>query len=93
MIVSVKKSSFYQYKLDKGTLESITSILPYNTFELEDGFKYLVCFLKPNSDKVQDSLRMFENFEKQIKQWTFRFLSIGGRLTLIKGMLISIHVY
>ena len=48
MSVSYRKSSFFHYKLDKYILEGITSILPYKTHELENGFKYLGYFLKPS---------------------------------------------
>ena len=48
MSVSIRKSSFYNHKLEKDNLESVTSILPFKTFELESGFKYLGYFLKPN---------------------------------------------
>ena len=36
---------------------------------------------------------MIEKFEKGIKNWTYRFLSIGGRLTLTKVVLLSIPIY
>ena len=74
-------------------LNGINSILLYKTCDLEKGFKYLGYFLKPNEYKVQDWHWLLEKFGKRIQNWTFRLLSIGGRLTLVKAVLINIPVY
>ena len=85
--------SFFHHKLDEYILDSIKSILPFKRFELEFGFKYLGYFLKSNDYRVWDWFWLLENFEFFFKNWTFKLLSIGGRLTLIRDILTSIHVY
>ena len=93
LFVSINKSRFFPYKLDKVTLDGINFIFPYKTCELENRFKYLGYILKPNDYKVHDWHWLLEKFEKRIKKWTCRLLSIGGRLTLIKVVLINIPIY
>ena len=44
MLVSIRKSSFFHYKLEKHNLEGITFILPCKTFELENGFSIYIIF-------------------------------------------------
>ena len=34
-----------------------------------------------------------ETFEKRLGHWTFRLLSLGGRLTLLNVVLVGIHIY
>ena len=36
---------------------------------------------------------MVEKFEKRIKYWVFRLISIGGILTLLKAILTGIPIY
>ena len=56
-------------------------------------YNYLAYFLKPNNYRSQDWRWLIEKFEKRIKNWTYRFLSIGGRLTLVTVVLLRIPVY
>ena len=38
-------------------------------------------------------LWLIKKFEKRISHWTYRLLSLGGRLVLIKAVLTSMPVY
>ena len=49
--------------------------------------------MKPNDYRVEDWQWLLEKIEKRIKNWTFRLLSICGKITLIKEFLISISIY
>jgi hypothetical protein len=55
--------------------------------------KYLGFFLKPNNYRVVDWNWMIQKIEKRIGNWTFRWLSLGGRLILAKSVLQSLPVY
>ena len=55
--------------------------------------KNLGFFLKRNSYRVKDWFWLIKNIEMRISNWDFRFLSLGGMLTLIKATLKSINVY
>jgi hypothetical protein len=53
----------------------------------------LVVFLKPNCYNKVDWYWLVRKFEKMIANWSLRWLSLGGRVTLVKVVLESIHVY
>jgi hypothetical protein len=55
--------------------------------------KYLGFFLKPNNYRVNDWMWLLKKIEKRIENWTFRWLSLGGRLTLANSFLQSIPFY
>ena len=57
------------------------------------GFKYLGYFLKPLGYGIKDWHWILKRFEKRISHWTFRLLSLGGRLILIKVVLNGFPVY
>ena len=58
-----------------------------------DGTKYLGFFLKPNGYRICDWLWLIQKMEKRICHWTYRYLSLGGRLVLLNSVLSSIPVY
>jgi len=43
--------------------------------------------------RVNDWLWIIQRFEKRISHWTYKYISLGGRLILIQSVLSSIHVY
>ena len=54
MTVCSKKSNLHHKKLDKITLDGITSIPQYTTCDLDFGFQFLGYLLKPNDYRTQD---------------------------------------
>ena len=60
---------------------------------MSEGFKYLGFVLKPNAYSFKDWMWLYKNIEGRIGCWTNKFLSIGGRLVLLKAILQSIPVY
>jgi hypothetical protein len=67
--------------------------LAFEVKPVEVGFKYLGCFLKPNCYTKADWIWLEKKFEKRISNWSHRWLTLGGRLTLVKVVLESIPVY
>jgi hypothetical protein len=55
--------------------------------------KYLGFCLKPNGYRLVDWNWLIEKVDKRINNWTSRWLSLGGRLVLVKVVLQSIPVY
>jgi hypothetical protein len=49
--------------------------------------KYLGFYLKPNNYRVADWKWMIQKVEKRIGNWSFCWLSLGGRLILEKSVL------
>ena len=60
---------------------------------MDNGFKYLGFYLKPNSYRVKYWFWLLKKIEKRITIWSYRFLSLGGRINLINATLQSILVY
>jgi hypothetical protein len=60
---------------------------------VDAGFKYLGFYIKPNCYNRVDWIWLEKKFEKIIVHWTHKWLSLGGRVTLVKAVLESISVY
>ena len=60
---------------------------------LHSGFNDLGYFLKPLGYRVNDWLWIIQRFEKRISHWTYKYISLGCILILIKSVLSSIPVY
>ena len=93
MSINVNKSSFLHNDLSMDTLHRITDILPFRVDDIRKGFGYLGYYLKPSGYLIKDWLWLVSKFEKKISHWTNRFLSLGGRLVLIRSVLSSMPVY
>lgn len=61
--------------------------------KIENGLKYLGFNLKPCRYLIKDWDWLITKVEKRVKNWSFRWLSKGGKLILIKSGLESIPVY
>jgi hypothetical protein len=57
------------------------------------GFKYLGYFLKTGPHRANDWSWLLKKMEKKIDNWCYRWLSLGGRYTLLKVVLESQPVY
>ena len=77
---------------------SLSSLL-YRTFslfsvtKLEVGLKYLGFHLKPCKYLLKDWDWLVAKAEKRIKNWSYRWLSKGGKIILIKYVLEAIPVF
>jgi hypothetical protein len=71
----------------------LKAIFNIKIVSIDQGMKYLGFNLKPNNYKVNDWMWILKKIEKRIRNWTFRWLSLGGRLTLETSVLQSIPVY
>ena len=93
MCISVEKSGFLFNNMEVGTLHSIYHSLPYKMEHISKVFKYLGYFIKPLRYEVKDWFLMVQNFERRIKHWAHKLLSLGGRLVMIRVVMSSMHVY
>ena len=91
--ISARKSNIYSYNVPYEILANFKSLLQFNFGHLEGGFRYLGFVLKPNKYRVVDYLWLVKKIERRIANWSYRFLSLGGRITLIKVVLLSIPVF
>ena len=93
MTVSIEKSYFLYQNVDVDIINKIAEFLPFKMEPLTGGFKYLGYRLKPLGYHTSDWRWMIELFEKKIQNWTYRYLSLGGRVVLIKVVLTGLAVY
>jgi hypothetical protein len=69
------------------------ALFPYDFLELEQGFKYLGFYLKAGASRLEDWYWLIKKVEKKINNWCYRWLSLGGRLMLLKAVLSSQPIY
>eukprot|EP00253_Pinus_taeda_P028824 PITA_28824 len=93
MQVNFRKSQLILDGFNRQEESHITFVLPFNVQKLGDPFKYLGFWLKPDTYKKQDWNWLIAKIEARISHWGFKWLSRAGRLTLIKSVLLAIHVY
>ena len=88
-----EKSYFLYNDIDETSREKIFSLLPCKMEPLDVGFKYLGYYLKPSRYCVNDWRWFIKKFDNIINNWTYRLLSLGGRLILVKSALMGLVVY
>jgi hypothetical protein len=93
LLINWTKSIFYHVRFHGETLENLKDIFPYNFEELAKGFRYLGYFLKVDAYKTVDWRWLLSKIEDRIGMWCNRWLSLGGRFTLVKYVLESQLVY
>lgn len=87
MKISEHKSAFYINNVSDQTVCFIDSIFLYKMLPMDQGFHYLGFFLKPNYHRIEDWRWLLKITEGKVHNWCYPWLSIGGRLTLIKSTL------
>jgi hypothetical protein len=93
LVINAQKTSFLHYGIQPSLLDTYKPFFHFNFLELASGFKYLGYFLKMDRYTSEDWNWLIEKFEKRISHWCNRWLSLGGRLVLIKVVLESQPVY
>ena len=72
---------------------TLQNIFSFPVDRIENGMKYLGFHLKPCRYLIRDLDWLIIKVEQRIQNWSFRWLSKGGKLILIKAVLESIPVY
>ena len=91
MSVSKEKYSFLYQNVDEDIRHQISVLLPYSMAPITLGFKYLGYRLKPLGYRSSDWRWMVDMFENKIKNMSYRSLSLGGRVVLIR-FIPSFHI-
>jgi hypothetical protein len=79
--------------LSETELVPFRNLLAFPFIALNLGFKYLGFFLKTGSQRVVDWMWLVNKIEKNIGLWCYKWLSMGGRLILLKTVLESQSIY
>jgi hypothetical protein len=93
MDFSPQKSTFLEAGWDDGELTLLKELMPFEVKPLDTGFKYLGFYIKPNCYSRLDWLWLEKKIEKRILSWSHRWLTLGGKVILVKIVLESISVY
>jgi hypothetical protein len=93
MDFSPQKSYFLEAGWKTEDLAMLKELMSFEVKPIDVGFKYLGCFLKLNFYTKALWQWMGKKFEKRISNWSHRWLTLGGRVTLVKVVLESIPVY
>eukprot|EP00253_Pinus_taeda_P002170 PITA_02170 len=91
--INPRKSHFILEGFTRHEAFAITSILPFETTQMDMPFKYLGFWLKPSSYRNQDWHWLVAKIEQRISHWSFKWLSRAGRLTLVNSVLQAIPVF
>jgi hypothetical protein len=89
----VLKSTFHHAGLTDLDLNVFKVVFPFKFIAMDLGFKYLGFYIKAGAQGLEDWSWLLKKFEKRINNWCYRWLSLGGRLTLLKAVLTSQSVY
>ena len=73
MSISPDKSQFYHSNWTPGDLEVIHQLFSFDILPLDQGFRYLGFFLKPNDYKIEDWIWLLKRIESRIGKWGHRF--------------------
>ena len=92
MCISLDKSCLLYNNIDDASLMNIARSLPYPMEPIHTGCRYLGYFLKPLGYMVCDWHWLVQKFERRICNWTYKLLSLGGRLILVQLVLSSLPV-
>lgn len=93
MQVNHRKSQLIMEGFNRHEKSLIISILPFDVNNMENPFKYLGLWLKPNVYKKQDWNWLVAKIEAKITHWSYKWLSRAGRLTLVKSVLQAMSVF
>jgi hypothetical protein len=91
--VNIQKSTVLHEGLLNQELDPFKRFLPFSFSDLSVGFKYLGYHLKTGMQRIEDWNWMLQKFEKKIGNWCYRWLTLGGHLTLLKSILECQPVY
>jgi len=93
MVISVEKSLLLCNRLSEEVENHMYQMFPYKIGAIENELKYLGCFLKPNDYKVDHWGWLLRKVEERINIRCHSWLSLEGRLVLVKSVMESISIY
>jgi hypothetical protein len=93
MDVNYHKLCFLAQNIDSILKQRMHEAFNIQFVSIDEGMKYLGFYIKPNNYRVADWKWLIQKVEKRIGNWTFCWISLGGKLILTKYVLQSLHVY
>jgi hypothetical protein len=93
MEIGINKSVMLCHDVSMEVEAWIHQLFAFKIEPIDGGLKYLGYFLKPNDYSVVDWMWLCKKLESRISCWRHHWLSIGGRVVLLKSILESIPGY
>jgi len=87
------KTTFHHANIQDQDLEVLKGIFPHSFIHLSQRFQYLGYYIKDEHYKTSDWDWLVMKVENKLGHWCNKWLSIGGRYTLIKATLEGQLVY
>jgi hypothetical protein len=91
--INLSKSSVHYWGLTDAELLILKDSIPLTFINLSEGFTYLGFQMKLGVTSPGDWRWLVATFERKIGFWCNKWLSLGGRLILVKSVLESLAVY
>jgi hypothetical protein len=91
--INHSKSTVHFWGLTESELLCLKNSIPFTFIDLREGFKYLGFQLKLRASSPDEWHWLVRLFERKIGGWCNIWLSLGGRLTLVKAVLEGLAVF
>src|SRR4051812_31440764 len=89
--INYQKSKIIGLNINAHFMEVATSFLACRTEEKE--FKFLGILIGANPRRISSWTPLLNNFRRKLNSWKGRFLSFGGRITLLKSVLSTLSIF
>jgi hypothetical protein len=93
LCINSSKTIVHYWRLQDLELNQLQSILPFTFADLKFGFKYLGYYLKSGVEKDENWGWLVAKIEKKIGLWCNQWISIIGRLILVKSVMESQSIF
>lgn len=93
MVINSAKSILLKYNIDESTLAEISLYFPFTVRDFEEGNRFLGYWIKPNNYRTVDWHWLLHKFDRRIHLWSWKWISIGGRVALAKSVLQNLAVF
>ena len=93
MKINDNKLLLLSSNLEDASIRDISNMLSFQLKDMNDKLKYLGYFIKPNNYRISDWKWLIHKFEKRLSNWSYIWVSLGGKLTLLKVVLSQYTSY
>lgn len=93
LCINERKSTLTCTGMSRALVCRVELVLNFEVKLLEDTFKSLGFFLKPDNYRIKYWKWILAKIESKLKHWSYKWLSRAGRPVLIKSVLMAVLVY